>query len=94
MVVHINGCDVPASKFVEVHGLVKADKSVAAVRPFSTRLPACARAPCPCPRPRTLPLMQRPSLPAQTKITDLGEQFDMESYNEAVKLMPAFKHIF
>lgn len=53
VVVHINGCDVPASKFVEVHGLVKADKSVAAVRPFSARLPACARAPCPCPRPRT-----------------------------------------
>jgi len=91
----LGGHGVPSGKFFEVQGTVKADKSISVVRfYFAPLLP-----PPPVLLPPTLSVF--PSHPlflssfaAQISINSLGDSFDLDSYNEAVKLLPAFKTIF
>ena len=96
MTVLLGPCAVPPGRVLEVSGTVRADKSVQAVRGMRARAFAGLSSSCPralahpCHSHSLAPL--RPAL--QSAITALSDNFDMDAYNDAVKVFPAFKMIF
>ena len=94
----LGSCAVPAAKFLEVSGVVKADMSIVAVR---GRAPPVSAAVCSAARPPSLSLPHTLLLPnphapppAQSSISALGDSFDMDNYNKACELLPGFKSLF
>ncbi len=93
------GMHAPHSKFVEVSGRVNPDgKSISAVRAreraCASRRAARRAAPSPAPRPLAHSLVY-PALPSlQSEVSELGEAFDMDAYNELITLAPGFANMF
>ena len=81
---------LPAGKFLEVTGKVQGDKSVRLVRARSRAAPRNAA------QRRATPGVSQPhpfSRP-QTGVTALGDNFDLDTYNDAIIAAAAFPTVF